>query len=272
MGPAGLRSVGGTSIAAPNAAGAAAVLLAAERRAGRFPSPAEVRAQLSALALDLGAAGPDTVFGYGRVRVNIEPPRLAALQPAPLSSVRGRVNVKFTALARSRVTQWALRLDGTPAVRRPQAYPKGISIDTRRLVDGWHALSVEAKDFPGNVAQGQWSIKVDNTRPRLVVRAVRVTRPRRAHAGPRRPRPGARRQASLIVALADTGTTGSLPATVDVRTPSGRKVSLRRARVKPGPLRAIALGRLDRGRYRVRVDLRDRAGNPAAVTRTVRIR
>ena len=38
MGPNGLRSVGGTSIAAPNAAGAAAVLLAAERRAGRFPS------------------------------------------------------------------------------------------------------------------------------------------------------------------------------------------------------------------------------------------
>ena len=174
MGPAGLRSVGGTSIAAPNAAGAAAALLAAERRAGRFPSPAEVRAQLSALALDLGAAGPDTVFGHGRVRVNIEPPRLAALQPTPLSSVRGRVNVKFTALARSRVTQWALRLDGTPAVRRPQTYPKGISIDTRRLADGWHALSVEAKDFPGNVAQGQWSIKVDNTRP--------------APRGPRRPR------------------------------------------------------------------------------------
>ena len=43
-------------------------------------------------------------------------------------------------------------------------------------------------------------------------------------------------------------------------------------KVKPGPLRTIVLGRLDRGRYRVGIDLRDRAGNPAIVTRTVRIR
>ncbi len=274
MGPNGFRSVGGTSIAAPNAAGAAAVLLAAERRAGRFPSPAEVRGQLGALALDLGAPGPDAVFGAGRVRVNIELPRMGAIEPAPLASVRGRVTVRFTALSRSKVTQWSLRLDGVPAVRRAQTYPRGISVDTRRLADGWHALSIQAKDFPGNVGLREWSVKVDNTRPTLVVRAVRVTRARRALSapGPARPRPGARRQARLLVAAADAGTTGALTGRVEVRTGSGRFVSLRTMKLKPGPLRTVALGRLERGRYRVRLDVRDRAGNPSTLNRSIRIR
>ena len=216
LGPNGFRSIGGTSIAAPNAAGAAAVMLAAARRAGSFPSAAEIRGQLTALAVDLGAPGPDPVFGAGRVRVSTEAPRLTAIQPAPLSSVRGRVTVKFRALSRSKVTQWSLRLDGVPAVRRAQTYPRGISVDTRRLLDGWHALSVQAKDTPGNVVLKDWSIKVDNTRPTLVVRAVRVARARRAQAErPRRARPAARREARLLVAVADAGSTGAMTARVE---------------------------------------------------------
>ncbi len=274
MGPIGARSVGGTSIAAPNAAGAAAVLLAANRRVGLFPSAGEVRGQLAALAVNLGAPGADPVFGAGRVRVNIDPPRMTALQPTPLSSVRGRVTVRFKALSRSKVTQWSLRLDGTPAVRRAQTYPRGIGVDTRRLPDGWHAFSIQAKDFPGNVGLREWAVKVNNTRPRLVVRGVRLVKARRvlSERGPRRPPPGARRQARLVVAVGDAGTTGSLTTRVELRTSSGRFVSLRTLKVKPGPVRTIALGRLERGRYRVRIDLRDRAGNPATVSRTIRIR
>ena len=255
MGPNGLRSVGGTSIAAPNAAGAAAVLLAAERRAGRFPSAGEIRGQLGALAVNLGTPGPDAIFGAGRVRVSIDAPRMAALEPAPFSSIRGKVTVRFKALSRSKVTQWALRLDGTPAVRRAQTYPRGIGVDTRRLPDGWHALAIQAKDFPGNVGLREWAVKVDNTRPRLVVRSVRLVRARRAlsEPGPRRARLGARRPMRMVVAVADAGTTGALTARIELRTASGRFVSLRSAKVKPGPLRTIALGRLARGRYRARI-------------------
>jgi hypothetical protein len=103
---------------------------------------------------------------------------------------------------------------------------------------------------------------------------VRPVRARRAlsERGPGRPRPGARRPTRLVVAVADAGTTGALTARIGVRTSSGRFVSLRNAKVKPGPLRTIALGRLARGRYRVRIDLRDRAGNPATATRAIRIR
>ncbi len=74
---------------------------------------------------------------------------MAALEPAPFSSIRGSVTVRFKALSRSKVTQWSLRLDGTPAVRRAQTYPRGISVDTRRLPDGWHALADPGEGLPG---------------------------------------------------------------------------------------------------------------------------
>ena len=51
----------GTSFAVPQASGAAAVLLGVEPTA----SPAEIRALLAQSAADRGAAGYDTVYGYG---------------------------------------------------------------------------------------------------------------------------------------------------------------------------------------------------------------
>ncbi len=108
MGPNGLRAVGGTSNSAPNAAGAAAVMLAAARRAGGNPSAAEIRGQLDALALDLGPPGPDVAYGWGRVRVSLDPPRIGRLRPARLASIRKRATVKFTGLTRSRLTSWTL--------------------------------------------------------------------------------------------------------------------------------------------------------------------
>ncbi|WP_217913740.1 S8 family serine peptidase [Miltoncostaea marina] len=274
MGPNGFRAVGGTSNAAPNAAGAAAVLLAAERRAGRAPTAGEIRAALLAGALDLGAPGPDDVYGAGRVRVSLSPPRVARPSPAPRASVRGRVTVRFRAVSRSRVTDWTLAVDGAPAVRRPQRYPRGITIDTRRLADGWHLLSVGMRDFPGNAGAHEWPVLVDNTRPRLVLRRVET---RRARPGPpaRRGGPRVRRRAvRLVVAAADRGSTGRLRATVRVTGgPAGAEPATRSVRLRQGPLVRLALGRpLAAGRYRVRVELRDRAGNLARVVRTIRVR
>lgn len=276
MGPTGPRAVGGTSNAAPNAAGAAAVLLAAERRAGRSPTAADIRAQLVAQALDLGVAGPDPVYGYGRVRVYVAPPRIVGATPVPLASIRGRVTVRFRAVSPSRVTQWALNLDGAPAVRRPQPYPRGITLDTRRLTDGWHALRVDARDWAGNVGSQQWSVLVDNTAPVLVLRRVLLVRPARIQAQGRRVararRSAPTRQVGLVVAAQDPGSTGVLHAMIEVRTAAGRKVFVRTIRVRPGPLRKLPLGRLKPGRYRVRVVLSDRAGNTTPVSRVIRVR
>ena len=108
MGPNGLRSIGGTSIAAPNAAGVAAVILAAARRAGQAPSAAEVRGQLSALALDLGAPGPDErVRGGPRARVGGPAP------PGPPHARAARLGARPRDLCASRPS----RARGSPTGR-----------------------------------------------------------------------------------------------------------------------------------------------------------
>jgi hypothetical protein len=265
MGPAGVRAVGGTSNAAPNAAGAAAVVLAAARRAGQSPSAGEIRQTLGAMALDLGAPGPDQVFGLGRVRVTTTPPRLVRPKPAALASVRGRVSVKFRALSRTRVTSWRLEVDGAPVLSRAQRYPRGVTVDTRRMTDGWHALSAVARDFPGNDGRLDWSVKVDNTRPVLIVRSVKVR--------PQRPRRGANRRlrtVRLVVALSDPGSTGRLRATITATRKRGRPGRPRVVGITPGQRRTVvAATKLRRGRYTLRIVLRDRAGN--AVTKTKKV-
>jgi hypothetical protein len=268
QGPTAPRAVGGTSNAAPNAAGAAAVFLAAQRRAGITLNADGARASLTALALDLGEPGPDESFGAGRVRVSVDPPRLARPAPAPLASVRGRTTVRFTGLSRSRITTWTLTVDGAAAVRRAQTYPRGITVDTRSLVDGWHALRAEARDFPGNLGVLDWSIRVDNTPPVLILRRVVV-----GHVGgPVRKRTTRPRPVRLVVAAADPGSTGLLGATVTITTARGAGVSQRVLSLRPGPTRSIAAGRLVRGRYMVRIELRDRAGNPVTVSRRVLVK
>jgi hypothetical protein len=230
-----------------------------------------VRANLEALALDLGVPGPDQVFGAGRVRVSADAPRVARPTPSPLASVRGRVAVRFAGLSRSRIATWTLAVDGRAAVPRPQAYPRGITIDTRHLSDGWHALQATARDWPGNTGSLDWSIKVDNTRPRLVVRRVAVARPPRrpprAKGPDRRPR-----TVRVVVALADPGTTGRLRATVTAARRGGRRTPARVVAVSPGPRRTITVGRLTRGAYSVRIALHDRAGNSVTVTKGVTVR
>lgn len=272
MGPEGFRAVGGTSNAAPNAAGAAALLLAAERRAGRAPSAAEIRGALTTDALDLGVPGPDGVFGNGRIRVSLTPPRIALQKPSPLSSVRGRLAVKFRALSPSRVATWTLAIDGVPAVVRPQIYPRGITIDTRRLPDGFHLLAVDAKDFPGNVGSSSWSVRVDNTPPEILIRRVTSKRVKPAWVRGRGDGPVRRAAIRLITAIGDPDTTGRLPATLRVTDARGRTVVTRRLTARRGPAVSIAVGILPVGRHRVRLEVRDRAGNPATVTRKILVR
>ncbi len=76
----------------------------------------------------------------------------------------------------------------------------------------------------------------------------------------------------MVVAVADAGTTGALTARIELRTASGRFVSREAPRSSPAPCARSPSAASRRGRYRVRIDLRDRAGNPATVTRTIRIR
>ena len=81
-----------------------------------------------------------------------------------------------------------------------------------------------------------------------------------------------RRAVTILVGALDKVGVGKLTATATISTARGRRLAKRVTLVAPGPLRKIPLGRLAEGRYRVRVDLADRAGNTVTVNRRIAVR
>jgi hypothetical protein len=282
----GPRRVGGTSNAAPNAAGAAAVMLAAARRAGRPVSAGSVRQQLAALALDLGPAGPDQIFGAGRVRLETTPPKLVRPEPRPLGAVRGRARIGFTALDRSALASWSVRLDEKRVKRVYGRAPKPFRVNTLGLADGFHVVHAEATDLPGNASSFQWTIRVDNTRPALTYGGIEVRGRQTARVPSKRARgraAKARRKAlkrlrrtprpvRVVVAGRDPDATGSMRLRAIVLTKAGKGVRVKRFRVPQGRERRLSLGRLRPARYRLVLELTDRAGNVTRVRRNVLVR
>jgi len=259
------RSVGGTSNSAPNAAGAAAVMLATLRRQGAEVNGDILRRVLTENALDLGAPGPDMAYGAGRVRVYARPPRVVRVAPKALSSVRRVVDLTFTPVSKARLTRWRLyvddeRIGGVRKLDSPSA-----RLDTRRLRDGWHLVRIDASDWPGNEGSREWAIRVDNTRPRISLGAARASAPRGA-AGVRT------RQVEVPVRARDRGTTGRLVVRMVVRRQDGTTVRRRSVRVSATRPDTVALGRLGRGAYRVDATVIDRAGNKRMTNREIRIR
>jgi hypothetical protein len=99
-------AVSGTSFASPTTAAVAALVMAANRNL----KPADVEAVLKRSADDLGAAGVDTYYGYGRVNAtravalalqtvasDTQAPTVAISSPAAASTVEGVVPVDVAA-------------------------------------------------------------------------------------------------------------------------------------------------------------------------------
>jgi Subtilase family len=275
LGPSGPRSVGGTSNAAPNAAGVAAVLLAAQRVAKIPFSYDVVRATLESTALDLGEPGPDPAFGQGRVRAEVDPPELALVSPLPGAAVKGSVRMQPLVTDDSGVAQWSVKIDGSPVATR--RLPVGsVVVNTRTLGDGLHTVEVGARDMPGNAGQGIYTIEVDNTRPDLLFRRVEVGTRRTPVADERAPAPtpGTKpspRRVTLVVSAEDGG---RRPMRLDLRvTDSKRRTVGRRSFATRSTLtRRIVLGRLEPGRYRAAIELTDAAGNVRKAGRVIVVR
>ncbi len=84
----GMQEMSGTSMAAPHAAGAAAILLQMNPEL----SPAQVKELLQKTANDLGSPGKDTSYGYGLLNISgFLSPRLAASAPEGNSVVYGYI-------------------------------------------------------------------------------------------------------------------------------------------------------------------------------------
>ncbi|MES2758926.1 MAG: S8 family serine peptidase [Pseudomonadota bacterium] len=169
----------GTSFASPLAAGVAAVMMAA----GPALSATQVEGLLYSTALDLGAAGRDPLFGYGRVNAAAAVAAAAstvivadtvapsALIGAPLgsSSVSGQVAVDASASDNVGVVRVELQVNGT-TVAADTAAPYGFSWDSTGTANGMASLVAVAVDAAGNRgASAPVAVNVSNVIAPVVV-------------------------------------------------------------------------------------------------------
>ena len=110
-----VNACGGTSCAAPHVGGAAALLWGEVAAGGGAGSVAQrVRDRLAAQALDIGVPGADTVFGAGRLRLDLAAPVLGAPTPAADSLVRGTVALALPLAEAGTFGLVQLTVDGAP--------------------------------------------------------------------------------------------------------------------------------------------------------------
>lgn len=260
------RDVGGTSIAAPNAAGAAAVTLAVMRASGLRPTVTEFRALLAADAFDLGDPGPDNTFGAGRIRVDVEPPVLRDVVVPPVTALRGTLSLGVGATDAGRVATWALLLDGARVrVGRVGREVISPSLPTRTLPDGPHAVELQVGDAVGNTSRRRWSILVDNTAPTIDVRSVDVLR-RAQQASPAKGVRAVRLRIAVSDAIAST-----VHLTISLTAVRGGRVVRRVVPVAVTSPRTVLVGRVRPGLYVLRVLAVDTAGNARTLTQGLRV-
>ena len=156
----GYGSASGTSLASPIVAGVAALMFSANPSL----SPSNVAALLQANADDLGAAGWDPSFGYGRVNAyravaaatasapppDTMPPTASITSPSAGSTLTGTVTVGVAATDDTSVSRVDLYIDGA-FYGSDTTSPYGFSWNTGTATNGPHALAARAIDGAGNV-------------------------------------------------------------------------------------------------------------------------
>jgi subtilisin family serine protease len=152
----------GTSVASPVTAGVVALMMSANPSISHL----QVESLLYATATDLGTAGRDKVFGWGRVDAaravaaaaaavapspDTQPPAVAITSPAASQTVSGLTTVTVAASDDTGVAKVELRVDGN-LLATDTASPFAFTWDTRRQASGMASLEARAWDAAGNAA------------------------------------------------------------------------------------------------------------------------
>lgn len=163
----------GTSISAPVVAGAAALVLSAN------PSltGAQVQNILKQSADDLGPAGWDVSYGWGRVNVgravsmaagtstsptaDVTPPGVGFISPGNGAAITGNVAISVSATDNTSVSSVTLTIDGVAAAT-DTASPYTFAWNTNAVLNGSHTLSATAVDAAGNSSTASISVIVNN--------------------------------------------------------------------------------------------------------------
>ncbi|HRZ02141.1 MAG TPA: S8 family serine peptidase [Burkholderiaceae bacterium] len=170
----GYVSEAGTSFSSPVAAGAAALVMAANPKL----SSLQVEQILFATAQDLGTAGRDEFFGYGRVDVgaavkaamntagsgtaDTQAPAASISAPVANSTVSGLVSVNVGASDNTGVAKVELWVNGKLLATDTSA-PYGFSWDSKTAANGSASLEARAYDAAGNLgSSGTVAVTVSN--------------------------------------------------------------------------------------------------------------
>jgi thermitase len=169
-------SVSGTSFSAPIAGAVAALVMSANPGL----TNTQVENILFSTATDLGSAGRDIYFGYGRVDAaaavaaalkttstaptpDTTKPSVAIAAPLASSTVSGLVPVSVSATDNVGVTKVELRVNGALLASDTSA-PYSFSWDSKLAANGMSTLVATAYDAAGNAASSSSvSVNVSNT-------------------------------------------------------------------------------------------------------------
>ncbi|GMQ87344.1 MAG: hypothetical protein BMS9Abin08_0545 [Gammaproteobacteria bacterium] len=180
----GYKSVSGTSFASPATAGVIALIMAANPGL----SPDEVEGILESSAIDLGDAGWDPLFGYGRVNAAAAvqlasggaafdslPPTVAITAPANGAMVSGTVVVDINATDNVGVMSVELYANGE-LVGADSTRPYAFSWDSASANAGDQVtLTAIATDAAGNTGSTVVTVTIEDTRPPVVTAPSAIT-------------------------------------------------------------------------------------------------
>jgi len=175
----------GTSFSAPIVAGVAALVISANPNL----SGAQVQDVLKQSADDLGTAGWDTRYGWGRVNaaaaVNLAlntsqirettPPTVNITSPANGSLVSRSITVQVSASDNVGVASVTLSVDGV-AIGTLTSAPYNFAWDTTGVSDGTHRLEAVARDTAGNSSSSSLNVTVGNA-PDTVAPSISIVSP-----------------------------------------------------------------------------------------------
>lgn len=182
----GYAAVSGTSFSSPITAGVVALMMAAKPTL----SAGQVENLLYSTAVDLGAAGRDSSYGYGRidaaaavaaaigtVAADTQVPSVAISAPLSGSTVSGLTGVNVSASDNVGVTRVELRVNGS-TIATDTVSPYQFSWDTTRLSNGAATVVAYAFDAAGNSKTStSVSVNVANSTTNLVPAPIDTTPP-----------------------------------------------------------------------------------------------
>ena len=161
------KNMNGTSMATPHVSGLAALVKSTYPNA----TSEEIRKKIVDSVVDLGSAGRDALYGYGRISAppaveapgpDIDPPRIFFKSPVAEETISGLAKIEISALDLSGIADLILSINGIQFSRWTSP-PYVYYWDTTKVNPGIHYFAVDATDRVGNTAQANQQIKVGST-------------------------------------------------------------------------------------------------------------